>query len=133
MVQLEEDKSLKYFVLFGNQETIQDVILKAHKRNLLFRPRQWMIIMTDRIAGKEFKKKVGKVLAVTNTAVAQRQPSKKKTCHLMAEGCQLKIVFETFGDALKAVIDLPHYDFAHTNPIKGQTKNRLIAEIKVNF
>ena len=130
--QFKNDDLSKYFILIGSTNTIESVINAANNHGLLVMPRKWIVVINDPLANKKFWNRMTPIFSVTDIVIVKREPTiAYGLCNGLMEGCQLQLAFETLQQAIRKVIEFPQYDFNETNQIKAQTKNRIIAEMKV--
>ena len=131
---ITNDKSMKYFVVIGGSKTIEEFITGAHQRALILEPRKWIVIIAEPIPDTSpFWSRMNPIFSVTDVAIVKREISVYSKCSELKEGCQMRLAFETLRNAIRKVIELPFYDFNDTKQVKAQTKNRVIAEMKVSF
>ena len=130
--QFKNDDLSKYFILIGSTNTIESLINAANNHGLLVMPRKWIVVINDPLANKKFWNRMTPIFSVTDIVIVKREPTiAYGLCNGLMEGCQLQLAFETLQQAIRKVIEFPQYDFNETNQIKAQTKNRIIAEMKV--
>ena len=130
---ISSDK-LKYFVVVGGSQTIEALMSEAYQRSMLYGPRKWVVIIAEPIPkDSEFWTRMNPIFGVSAVSVVRREISSYSECNEMREGCQMRLAFETLRNAIKKVIELPFYDFNDTKQVKAQTKNRVIAEMRVSL
>lgn len=123
----------KYFVVVGGSEAIEAIMSAAHQRSMLYGPRKWVVIVAEPIPpDSQFWNRMNPIFSVSSVSVVRREVSGYSECNEMREGCQMRLAFETLKNAIKKVIELPFYDFNDTKQVKAQTKNRVIAEMRVS-
>ncbi|CAG2119356.1 unnamed protein product, partial [Medioppia subpectinata] len=128
------DDSMKYFIVVGGGKMIEEFMTAANQRSLILVPRKWIVIIAEPIPKKSgFWRRMNEIFSVTDVAIVKREISAYSKCSELKEGCQMRLAFETLRDAIKKVIELPFYDFNDTKQVKAQTKNRVIAEMKLEL
>ncbi|CAG2177368.1 unnamed protein product, partial [Oppiella nova] len=131
---ITNDKSMKYFVVIGGSKTIEEFITGAHQRALILEPRKWIVIIAEPIPDtSHFWSRMNPIFSVTDVAIVKREISVYSACSELKEGCQMRLAFETLRNAIRKVIEFPFYDFNDTKQVKAQTKNRVIAEMKLEL
>ena len=122
--QIKNDDNLNNVLLIASSNAIGQIITRANNENLLVHPKKWLAIFTDTA---EIDSKLNLIFSKTDVSVIVRD-NLDQLCKARAEGCQLKLLMETFHQAMKKVLLDSDYNF--NNKLKHKTKNRMMSEMQ---
>lgn len=121
---IRTDDHLNSVLLIASSDTIGRLVKRAHADHLLVHPKKWLIVFTDT---SQIDSKLNQVFSKTDVSVIVRD-NLEQVCEPRTEGCQLKLLMETFHQAMKKVLLDPDYQF--NGKLKHKTKNRMMSEMR---
>ena len=121
---IRTDDTLNSILLIASSDTIGQLVTKAYEQHLLVHPKKWLIIFTDT---SQVGQQLNRIFSKTDVSIIVRD-NLEQTCKPRTDGCQLKLLMETFHQAMKKVLIDSDYDF--NNKLKQKTKNRMMSEMR---
>lgn len=94
-------------------------------------PRRWLFVLTDQIKRKSYWHNLGPILALTNSAVIQRELNQYSKCNQFSEDCQFILAFSSLKEALeRASSNISTLNETVLLKDRSFLRNRLVSDLK---